>query len=585
MSSNNEELIQQLQVELEEKLEALKTQGLDEADQTSARTAIFSEFGNKIQAATIAASQTAATNSSSSSSSSHTTTIFAETKEKINLKSMKSEDIHAWADKLKAVTALKKGTNATEAELRSMTTDKERAIITQAFRKFTFADGGESIEGADDWLQWANNEKLSELLKLVFPKTDAQSDGQKLLSVEAFRIATCKHQQHFLGAIADMMLAIHWEERKEEFANMNAQAFTLLKDIILDDWMGKKQATCEVTKQLIADIKARAPSTLLELFDIMTEEGQRLHTFAVDCERRNIPFLPFKRTEKEDKGNEPKKARQEGGGGGAYIKEEKRTQCPSCGKYHLGACDPNRGGKGGGDKSSSSSSSASSSKATPGKYDKYKNPDGGKKKRKLTAISNTNEIKFLQQEAHLNKLSESAYACQYPMKISTSNGKYIDIIALIDTGANAANYISQTLFDRLSDAGYKAEQTTGSVKGGLNVKGQRVDCTLSISFPLQFISEQCSNDSCSVKKCCKLTTINTNLIAKLLPIDYDLIVGLPSIRKLELIKHLPSLFLNENKSCFDRRLRRSLYSRHQRGLCGSLSTTYFCCERRGWTFE
>ena len=79
----------------------------------------------------------------------------------------------------------------------------------------------------------------------------------------------------------------------------------------------------------------------------------------------------------------------------------------------------------------------------------------------------------------MNKLSESAYACQYPMKISTSNGKYIDIIALIDTGANAANYISQTLFDRLSDAGYKAEQTTGSVKGGLNVKGQRVDCTMS----------------------------------------------------------------------------------------------------------
>ena len=35
------------------------------------------------------------------------------------------------------------------------------------------------------------------------------------------------------------------------------------------------------------------------------------------------------------------------------------------------------------------------------------------------------------------------------------------------------------------------------------------------------------------------------MIAKLLPIDYDLIVGLPSIRKLELIKHLPSLFLEE----------------------------------------
>ena len=264
-------------------------------------------------------------------------------------------------------------------------------------------EAGEGIIGADDWLRWAYNEKLSELLKLVFPKTDAQSDGQKLISVEAFRISSCKHQQHFLGAVADMMLAIHWEERKEEFANLNAQAFTLLKDIILDDWMGKKQATCETTRQLVADIKARAPSNLIELFDFRTEEGQRLQTFAVDWKRRNISFLPFKRTEKDEKGSDPKKSRQEGGGGGQYIKDEKRTQCPTCGKYHLGACDPNRGGKGGGDKSSSSSSSASSNKAaTPGKYDKYKNPDGGKKKRKLTAISNTNEIEFLQQETHLN---------------------------------------------------------------------------------------------------------------------------------------------------------------------------------------
>ena len=120
----------------------------------------------------------------------------------------------------------------------------------------------------------------------------------------------------------------------------------------------------------------------------------------------------------------------------------------------------------------------------------------------------------------MNKLSESSYACQYPMKISTSNGKFIDIIALIDTGANASNYISQTLFDRLSEAGYKAQQTSGSGRGGLNLKGQSVDCTMSMSSPLQFISEQCSNDSCNIKQCCKLTTINTNLIAKLLPIDY-----------------------------------------------------------------
>jgi hypothetical protein len=124
------------------------------------------------------------------------------------------------------------------------------------------------------------------------------------------------------------------------------------------------------------------------------------------------------------------------------------------------------------------------------------------------------------------------------MKIHTSSGKYIDIIALIDTGANAANYISQLLFDRLSEAGYKAQDTSGSVRGGLKLKGQRVDCTKSMSFPLQFISEQCSSDPCNVNQCCKSTTINTKGFAKLLPIDYDLIIGLPSTRKLELIIYL-----------------------------------------------
>lgn len=36
------------------------------------------------------------------------------------------------------------------------------------------------------------------------------------------------------------------------------------------------------------------------------------------------------------------------------------------------------------------------------------------------------------------------------------------------------------------------------------------------------------------------------MLAKLLHIDYELIIGLPFIRKLESIQHLPSLFLNEN---------------------------------------
>ena len=62
-----------------------------------------------------------------------------------------------------------------------------------------------------------------------------------------------------------------------------------------------------------------------------------------------------------------------------------------------------------------------------------------RKKRKLTAIQQLNDITTLQHEA-LNKLSERSYACQYPMKVHTSSGKYIDTIALIDiTGDNSSN--------------------------------------------------------------------------------------------------------------------------------------------------
>ena len=103
--------------------------------------------------------------------------------------------------------------------------------------------------------------------------------------------------------------------------------------------MERKAASCEVTKQLVADIKARAPSTLRELFDTITEEGQKFHASAAECERRGIPFIPFKRTKKEDKSNDSKKSRQEGGGGSGI---EKRTRCNSCGKYQLGTCDPSR---------------------------------------------------------------------------------------------------------------------------------------------------------------------------------------------------------------------------------------------------
>ena len=55
--ASKEETLQTLQAELSEKLDALKTQGLDEADQQTATTALLLEFGAKLQAATLASAQ------------------------------------------------------------------------------------------------------------------------------------------------------------------------------------------------------------------------------------------------------------------------------------------------------------------------------------------------------------------------------------------------------------------------------------------------------------------------------------------------------------------------------------------------
>ena len=73
MSSNHEEEIQQLQVELSEKLEALQTQGLDEADKVAATTALVLEFSAKVQSVAVAKAQAKA---NAKSSSSHHTTIM-----------------------------------------------------------------------------------------------------------------------------------------------------------------------------------------------------------------------------------------------------------------------------------------------------------------------------------------------------------------------------------------------------------------------------------------------------------------------------------------------------------------------------
>ena len=158
MSAHEE--VQVLQAELGEKLDALKSQGLDEADLQVATTNLIIEFGAKVQAATLAKAQATASTAASS------TTIFAEQSEKTNLKSLSSEDLHSWGEKLKAKQVLT-GRAATEAQLMSWTSERQKTIIGRAFRLYRFPDGSD-IHNAENWLQWANSESICDIIKSLF---------------------------------------------------------------------------------------------------------------------------------------------------------------------------------------------------------------------------------------------------------------------------------------------------------------------------------------------------------------------------------------------------------------------------------
>ena len=119
MSTNTEEIVVILQLELSEKLDALKAQGLDEADFEAETKKLLLDFGARVQAATMAKAQVSTSSSSSSAPNSGTTTIFAEQAEKFSLKSTKNEDLQIFGEKLKA-KAVQTGRNATEAQLKAI---------------------------------------------------------------------------------------------------------------------------------------------------------------------------------------------------------------------------------------------------------------------------------------------------------------------------------------------------------------------------------------------------------------------------------------------------------------------------------
>ena len=109
----------------------------------------------------------------------------------------------------------------------------------------------------------------------------------------------------------------------------------------------------------------------------------------------------------------------------------------------------------------------------------------GKRSRDSTNDMDTTQL-IDNYEQQLNTLSEHDYACEYPMQVNIDDN-IINVNVLIDTGAHASNYISQSLLDSLIDVGGQSFPVSATVKSGINGKSQRCHVSKAIKLELSFI--------------------------------------------------------------------------------------------------
>ena len=459
-------------------------------------------------------------------------TLVVQSKTNYKLESMSQQHIHKFAEQAHDYKT-STGFSWTAPQIRSFTTLEQRLEIGNTFSIFLTEDGQE-IKDADSWVEWVDNEKLCTLLKEAFPKSAAPTDQQKILA-STFDVQCIKTPRHVGKFIADLQGSLMWEERKTELTNLTGTGFQTLYDALIDKVIGKDKS-CKITAEFVSKVQAKNPTDMSKLFLAINQVGKELFELASTLKRMDVPFLVKRSYDGQGSGGIDKKPK----GDANSSSSQDKILCTNCHKTHKGgaaACtykpkkEQGGGGAGTGNKAIS----------------KYLSPRN-KGKRKFLSIENDDFNALITHEQTLNKLSEESFACEYPMQIMTNNNTFINVTALIDTGANSSNYISQHLFDRVMLGGNKPHQVSGSVRGGLQAKGQRVETKHAISFSLSYRSE--NTDDCNTLNKNKINTNKTNThfaTAKLLPIDYDLIIGLPSIRKWQLIKTIPSIFIEENK--------------------------------------
>jgi hypothetical protein len=148
------------------------------------------------------------------------TTIVTEAANKIFCKDLSAASISRWADQL-VDHQVRLQRSHTFDQIKLMLSETDRLEISQTLKSFRFADGA-SIKDAANWTKWEDNQGLADILKLVYPKSEAISDVQRIVALQ-FRIFWVKNARHFLPFVAQAQQALSWEDRLEEFSALSPQ--------------------------------------------------------------------------------------------------------------------------------------------------------------------------------------------------------------------------------------------------------------------------------------------------------------------------------------------------------------------------
>jgi len=243
MTTQFDDEITALQQELDRRLN--QAEGETEEERTEFRKRAFNELSSQIiDIQCQKKMKEAETSSEGGGRIGLSTTIIAEQAVKISINELTPKAISKFVDQLRDYLLRAKKSHSKE-QIRMMFSEMDRLEVTQTLKSYRFPDGA-AIEDAANWMSWNDNEKLAEILKLVYPTSEAISDVQRILQLtKDFKIYQVKNPRHFKTFVAQLLLALQMEDRSEELMALTAAAYQLLQDAILDQVMGKY---CSLTK-------------------------------------------------------------------------------------------------------------------------------------------------------------------------------------------------------------------------------------------------------------------------------------------------------------------------------------------------